>query len=94
VKKHYVIDASSIADFVAKNSMASLADSISAPRSSLIVFNTLNWNRSGAVTFDLRHGDEIVDSSTGDVMPMETLHNGNAFSHVRFIARDIPGSGQ
>ena len=87
VKKRYVVDASPIADFVAKNSMANLADSISAPRSSLIVFNTLNWKRSGAVTFDLRHGDEIVDSSTGEVVPVETLHNGNALSRVRFVAR-------
>ena len=35
VKKRYAVDASSIADFVAKNSMASLADSISAARGSL-----------------------------------------------------------
>ncbi|HXS12121.1 MAG TPA: polysaccharide lyase family protein [Acidobacteriaceae bacterium] len=93
VKKRYAVDASSIADFVAKNSMASLADSISAGRGTLIVFNTLNWKRSGAVTFDLRHGEEIVDSSTGNVVAVETLHNGNAFNHVRFVARDVPGNG-
>ncbi len=93
VKKRYVVDASSIADFVAKNSMANLADSISAPRSSMIVFNTLNWKRSGAVTVDLRDGDDIVDSSTGEIEPVETVNNGNALSRVRFVARDVPGNG-
>jgi len=93
LKKNYAVDALSIADFVAKDSMANLADSISAGRGTLIVFNTLNWKRSGAVTFDLRHGEEIVDPSTGEVMPVETLHDGNALGRVRFMARDVPGSG-
>ena len=93
LKKHFAVDATSIADFVAKTSMANLADSISARRSSVIVFNTLNWKRTGAVTFDLRHGDELVDSSTGEVVPVEILHDGNALSRVRFVARDVPGNG-
>ena len=93
LKKHYAVDASSIADFIAKDSMANLADSISAGRGSLIVFNTLNWKRNGAVTFDLRHGEEIVDASTGEVVPAETLHDGNALGSVQFIARDVPGNG-
>jgi len=93
VKKRYVTEASSIVDFVAKNSMANLADSISAGRRSVIVFNTLNWKRSGAVTFDLHHGDEVVDSTTGETVPMETVNNGNALSSVRFVAHDVPGNG-
>jgi len=66
VKEMYAIDAQQIADFVARNSMAGLADSISAGRGSLIVLNTLNWKRSALVAFDLEKGREIVDSVTGD----------------------------
>ncbi|HEX5284217.1 MAG TPA: polysaccharide lyase family protein [Bryocella sp.] len=93
VKKNYVTDASTIADFVAQNSMANLADSISASRKSVIVFNTLNWKRSGVVTFDLHHGEVLVDSTTGKVMPVEILTKGNALSRVRFVASEVPGNG-
>jgi alpha-mannosidase len=93
VKEQYAVDASSIADFVARNSMANLADSISAGRDSLIVFNTLNWKRSGLVSFDLNHGDEIVDPSTGHAVSMETVHEGRALRGVNFLARDVPANG-
>jgi hypothetical protein len=93
VKKAYAVNASAIADFVARNSMASLADSISAGRGSLIVFNTLNWKRSGTVFCDLVHGTEILDSVTGQVVPVETVQEGHALRHVRFVARDVPATG-
>ena len=93
VKNGYAVNASAIADFVARNSMANLADSISAGRGSLIVFNTLNWKRSGTVFCDLNHGDEIVDSVTGQTIPVETVQDGHALRHVRFIAPDVPATG-
>jgi hypothetical protein len=93
VKKSHEVNASLIADYVARNSMASLADSILAPRGSLIVFNTLNWKRSGAVSFDLNHGEEIVDSSTNQVVPVENVYEGKALNRVRFVALDVPANG-
>jgi hypothetical protein len=93
VKRGYAVDASAIADFVARNSMANLADSISAGRGSLIVFNTLNWKRSGTVVCDLNHGEEIVDSVTGQTIAVETVQEGHALRRVRFIAPDVPATG-
>ena len=92
VKNSYAVTARAMADWVSRNSMASLVDSISAGEGSLIVFNTLNWKRSGPVSVDLNKGDEIVDKSTGQIVPMEVLHSGNDFRHVRFIAQDVPAS--
>lgn len=92
-KKAYAVNASLIADYVARNSMASLAYSLGAPRGSLIVFNTLNWRRSGDVLFDLNHGNEIVDPETGKSVGVETVYEGKALDRVRFVARDIPGNG-
>ena len=54
--------------------MASIADSISAGPRSLIVFNTLNWKRSGFVTIDLNNGDEIVDSYDRTIGSLEVLY--------------------
>ena len=93
VKKAYAVNASAIADFVARNSMATLADSIAAGRGNLIVFNTLNWKRSGTVFCDLNHGEEIVDSVTGRTVPVETVQEGHALRHVRFVAPDVPATG-
>jgi len=93
VKNQYALNAHAQADFLARNSMASLADSISAGRSSLIVFNTLNWTRSGLVSLDLNKEDEILDMSSGQVVPVEVLSNGRNFRHVRFVAPDVPAVG-
>ena len=93
VKDLYAVKAHALADFLTRNSMASLADSISAGRGSLIVFNPLNWSRSGLVTADLSEKDEIVDPSTGQVVPVEPLANGKDFQHVRFVAADVPATG-
>ncbi len=93
VKDLYAVNAHAQADFLTRNSMASLADSIAVGRGGLIVFNTLNWQRSGLVSVDLSKENEIVDPSTGQVVPVEELRNGNRFRHVRFLATDIPSVG-
>ena len=93
VKDLYAVKAQALADFLTRNSMASIANSISAGRGSLIVFNPLNWSRSGLVTVDLNKTEEIVDPSTGKVVPVEELRNGSNFRHVRFIAADVPATG-
>ena len=93
VKNLFAVKAHALADFLTRNSMASIADSISAGRGSLIVFNTLNWSRSGFVALDLNKDQEIVDPSTGQIVPVEVLRGGNHFQHVRFVAQDIPAVG-
>lgn len=93
VKQQYAIDARGIADFLVRNSMASIVNSISTRLGSLIVFNTLNWKRSGPVSLDLEKGDEIVDKSNGQVVPAEVLYTGKGFSHVSFMAQEIPAVG-
>lgn len=93
VKEQYAVAAQGIADFLVRNSMASLVNSISADAGSLIVFNTSNWKRSGPVFIDIDQGTEIVDKSNGQIVPMEVLYSGNDFSHVRFTAQEVPGVG-
>ncbi|HET9086337.1 MAG TPA: polysaccharide lyase family protein [Acidobacteriaceae bacterium] len=93
VKDLYAVKAHALAEFLARNSMATLADSISAGKGSLIVFNTLNWKRSGLVEVDLNRTEEIVDPSTGQAIPVEVLAGGKDFQHVRFVAADVPATG-
>jgi alpha-mannosidase len=93
VKEEYARNARALADFLARNSMASLVSSISAGPGSIVVFNTLNWIRSGEVSFDIKTGDEIMDMSDGAIVPMEVVSNGKYVCLVRFRARDIPAVG-
>jgi alpha-mannosidase len=57
-------------------------DSISAGKSSLIVFNPLNWKRSGPIPIDLIDGDEIVDQSSGQAVPIEVIPTSTDSQHV------------
>lgn len=93
VKEMYAVDAAQVADFVARNSMANLADAVATPRGSLIVFNTLNWKRSALVNFDLERGREIVDPCTGAVVPVQVIEESMKLRKVRFMATDVPGMG-
>ncbi|MFP5207923.1 MAG: glycoside hydrolase family 38 C-terminal domain-containing protein [Acidobacteriota bacterium] len=93
VKEMYAINARQITDYVARNSMAELANAIPAGRGSLIVFNTLNWKRSALASFDLQKGREIVDPATGAVVPVEVVRESENLLRVRFLATDVPAFG-
>ena len=93
LKELYPVKAAALADFVTRNSMASIANSISAGSGSIIVFNTLNWKRSKLVSLDLNNNQELVDTSTDQVVPVEVLSGDNNFHHIRFIAENIPAVG-
>jgi alpha-mannosidase len=69
---------------------------------SIIVFNSMNWVRSGAVSFDLQDGTELFDSSSGVRVPVQTLAVGRSrplpgfgggYRRVRFLAKDVPALG-
>jgi len=92
-KEHYAVNAATQADFITRRSMASLANSIPAGPGSVVVFNSLNWKRSGLVSLDLSKSDEIVDVSTNHSISYEILFTGNDFQHVRFLAQNVPAVG-
>jgi hypothetical protein len=108
VKDSHAVNAQALVGSLVQNSTASIVDSIYAGKGSLIVFNTLNWKRSGPVEMDLIHGYEVVDQATGQVVPVEsvptgnTVHhvvplpiidNGKSFQRIRFMASEIPAFG-
>jgi alpha-mannosidase len=69
---------------------------------SVVVFNPLNWRRSGLVSFDLQDGTGIFDTATGEPVPYETVSIGKStplpgfgggYRRVRFAAENVPGVG-
>lgn len=93
VKDSRATRAQSLVDNVLWRSMGSIADSISAPPGTLIVFNPLNWQRSGLVEFDLPNGHELVDKTANQIVPYEVLSTGKDYHRVRFMATDVPAVG-
>jgi alpha-mannosidase len=93
VKDAYATDASGLADWLLRHSMANLADSIDTPAHSLVVFNALNWQRSGSVSVDIPKGQAIVDSVTGRTVPMSVTDHGEHTWRVSFVAENMPSMG-
>jgi len=78
---------------VLRRSLGSIADSISDPHGTLLVFNPLNWSRSGLVEFDLPKGRELVDLTTNQPVSGEELSAGRDYRRIRFMASDVPAMG-
>ena len=93
VKDQYAVSAQAIADFITRNSMASLTGAIPVGANKVVVFNSLNWMRNGLVTIDITKNSDLVDLTTGQTVPVETLYNGPSFYHAQFTATDIPAVG-
>jgi alpha-mannosidase len=93
IKDSFAIRAQASVDSLMKASMASLANSISGGVNSLIVFNTLNWSRSGLVEFDLRKTQELFDPSSDSAIPVRIVRAENELNRVRFVAEDVPALG-
>ena len=81
---------------------AQLEALVRAKDNSVAVFNSLNWVRSGLVETDLPDGTTLVDATTGDEIPVETLSKGKGISlpgfgprsvRVRFLAGAVPAVG-
>ena len=53
--------------------MAAVSNYINDPKGTLVVFNPLNWQRSGLVELDLKTDLELVDQVTGAVVPYQVL---------------------
>jgi hypothetical protein len=88
--------------------LSALADSIQVPSGTMIVFNPLNWPRSGLVEVALGSGQELVDSATNQAVPFEEVSKPSgrgasqlmpteaarlAGRRIRFMATDVPAVG-
>lgn len=81
---------------------AQIEASLAPKDNSLVVFNGLNWIRSGWLEADLPEGKEIVDAETRRAVPQEVLRVeegtplpgfGGRTLRVRFRADDVPAVG-
>lgn len=93
VKDSRAISAHDLADTLLRHTMADLADSINTPADSLVVYNTLNWPRSGMVAVDIRNDFDLVDSASGLKVPVSLSNKEEHTSKVHFWAENVPAVG-
>lgn len=93
VKDTFATDGHRLVTHVIQQSLDSIANSIQDPHWTLLVFNSLNWKRTGWVETDLPDGRQILDRKTQETVPHQELSAGNGYHHVRFLATDVPAIG-
>lgn len=85
-----------------ERSWAQFIPFIARAASSVAVFNSLSWKRSGLVDLDLNDSTEIVDPASGKIVPAEVDSIGKGaklagfgagYRKVRFLAEDVPPVG-
>src|SRR5208282_5079972 len=98
VKDAFATQAAQDLEYVLGRGMAAIADYINDPKGTIVVFNPLNWQRSGLVELDLEKDFELVDQVSGKVVPYQVLFEQApsalelpypySFLHIRFVAQD------
>jgi len=83
-------------------SFAQLEATVAPKRASILVFNALNWTRSGWLETDLAEGKVIIDPLTAKPLRQEILRKeagvvipgfGEPALRVRYFATDVPAIG-
>jgi len=92
-KHFHVIDAREQAHWLANESMSRLLDRINVAPPAFVVFNSLGHERNSLVELDIENGLDVVEAASGKAMALETVHPGNGYQRVRFLAEHVPALG-
>lgn len=102
VKDAFASQAQEDMDYIMDRGMAAISDYINDPKGTLVVFNTLNWKRTGLVEVDVPRDAELVEVASGNSVPYQIVSNLPAFpfepgqhpfARIRFLAQDVPAVG-
>ncbi len=83
-------------------SWAQLEFLLGPKEASIVVFNSVNWTRSGFVEADIAEGSALFDATNDREVLQETIQVGRStplpgfgggYRRVRFLADDVPGLG-
>lgn len=92
-KDEYVSQSQQAVSTLERESLSQIAQQIHMPSSSLLVFNSLSWPRSGLVELDLDRDKIVTEFPERTPVPFEVLTERTGYRHVRFLAKDVPSMG-
>jgi alpha-mannosidase len=93
LKKSRGDDAKRQRDFTLGRALGAIADYIDQPAGTLVAFNSLNWKRSELVETDIDKGLAPFDVVGNRYLPYEVLSSSRSYSHIRFLAEEVPPVG-
>jgi hypothetical protein len=93
LKDHRAVAAKAEIDELVNRSLSQLGDQVHVPGNTLIVFNSLSWQRDAMVEVDLFDHARLKDLATGQDAPFEVLAARDGFMHARFLAQKLPAVG-
>jgi hypothetical protein len=92
-KDQFAVNGRERVNAVLDEALSQLADKVRLPAPGIVVWNSLNWTRSGLVETDLDHDHAILEEPGKMPVPFEVLAHHPDYDHVRFLARDVPSMG-
>lgn len=92
-KDEYVHQSRQDISTLEREALSQIAHQVHMPSSSLLVFNTLSWPRSGLVEIDLGLDQILAEYPKRTSVPFEVVSEGPGYRHVRFLAQDVPSMG-
>ncbi len=78
---------------VINRGMSQLADQIHVPAETLVVFNTLNWQRDALVEADLPENAALEDLASHRSVGYQVIKKREGFLRARFLAEGLPSVG-
>jgi alpha-mannosidase len=92
-KDEYVRQSRQAIGELERQSLSQIAQQVHMPSSSLLVFNSLSWARSGLIEVDLDRDAILTEYPDKTPVSFEVLSEGPGYKHVRFLARNVPSMG-
>lgn len=92
-KDEYVHQSRQAITELEREALSQIAHQVHMPSSSLLVFNTLSWPRSGFVELDVDRNAALAEYPDRSPVPFEILYEGPGYRHVRFLAQNVPSMG-
>ena len=92
-KDQFAVNGRERVNAILDQALSQLADRVRLPAPAIIVFNSLNWTRSGLVETDLDQDHAILEYPSKSPVPFDVLVHHTDYDHVRFMARDVPSFG-
>jgi alpha-mannosidase len=92
-KDEYVHQSRQAISQLGREALSQIAHDVHMPSSSLLVFNTLSWPRSGLVELDIGLDQILTEYPDKTPIPFEILHQGPGYRHIRFLAKGVPSMG-
>jgi alpha-mannosidase len=92
-KDEYVQQSRQAISELEEQALSQITHQVHMPSSSLLVFNTLSWPRSGLVELDIGREEILTEDSDRTPVPFEVLREGPGYRRIRFLARNVPSMG-